>query len=235
MCRRERLEADLDIYLLAVRIVQTIRKDGLPTAFRKAFVHLRRGRTTDDFDLRNGTDTSGIEPLWRFMIHSPNARFGVRYEPTDEHALVDAINFLHEDLQTLTFIDLGCGKGRPLLVAAKLGFKEVIGVEFARELVEIARENLAKMQIANAVVMHTDAADFHFPSSPMIVYIYNSFSQNVMHKVVANLRESDSKRLYVIYRAAECAEVFDSSGFLGRLGSPPARRDIQIWGRLNEN
>ena len=48
-------------------------------------------------------------------------------------------------------------------MASKLGFQQVIGVEFARELVDIARTNLAKMRISKAVVRHGDAAEFHFP------------------------------------------------------------------------
>jgi predicted RNA methylase len=50
-----------------------------------------------------------------------------------------------------------CGKGRPLIVAAAMGFKTVIGVEFVRELVEVARENLRKTR-SNATVVCADAA-----------------------------------------------------------------------------
>ncbi len=90
----------------------------------------------DSFDLRHGTDTGGIEPLWKFHIRSSNRSFGFCYQPTDEKELVDAVNFLSEDLRAFTFVDLGCGKGRALLVASNLGFEQVIGVEFARELNE---------------------------------------------------------------------------------------------------
>jgi predicted RNA methylase len=219
----------MDLHLLGARIIQSYRGDGFAAAIRKAFVALARVRRTDDFDRRHGTDTSNIEPLWKFKIDSPNARFGVRYQATDEQMLVDAVSFLPEPPQSFTFIDLGCGKGRTLLVASKLGFRRVIGVEFARELANIARTNLAKMGFADAVVVDADAADFQFPQTDMVVYLYNPFSIEVMRKVVTNLRESNAKRLYVIYRTPECADLFDSSGFLDRLGSPPGRQDIQIW------
>ena len=192
-------------------------------------MHFTRRPAKDDFDLRHGTDTAGIEPLWKFKIRSPNARFGVRYQTTGEQELLDALKFLQEDPRTFTFVDLGCGKGRALLVASKLGFQQVIGVEFARELVDIARTNLAKMRISKAVVRHGDAAEFHFPSTDIVVYLYNPFSQEVMRKVVTNLRESSAKTLYLIYSDPKFPQVFDSSGFLNRLGSPSGRQNIQIW------
>ena len=94
----------MDIQLLATKIVQTFRRDGLQSTIRKAFVHFTRRPAKDDFDLRHGTDTAGIEPLWKFKIRSPNARFGVRYQTTGEHELLDALNFLQEDLRTFTFV-----------------------------------------------------------------------------------------------------------------------------------
>jgi len=105
----------------------------------------------------------------------------------------------------------------------------MIGVEFVDELVEVARTNLAKRQITNAVVLHVDAADFDFPDSDLVVYLYNPFSQEVLRKVVANLKAGCLKRLYVIYKGQQCAEIFDSCGFLTRFGNPPAARHIQIW------
>lgn len=219
----------MDVRLLTAKIVQTLRQEGLQAMLRKCLCNSKYDRSADDFDMKYGTDTGGIEPLWKFKIHSPNARFGARYEATQEQELADAVDFLHEDLKTFTFIDLGCGKGRTLLVASSLGFKEVIGVEFVPELVEIARTNLATRRIANAVVLHADAVDFHFPNSDTVVYLYNPFSQEVLRKVVANLKECCSKRLYVIYKSPQCSEVVDSSGFLRCLGSPPEARRIQIW------
>ena len=222
----------MDLKLLVDKIIKTVRQDGYRSAFHKSIMHFRRSET-DDFDKKHGTDTARIEQLWEFKIDSPNARFGTRYEATKEQEFVDFVNFLHEDPQTLTFIDLGCGKGRTLLLASSLGFKQVIGVEFAQELVEIARANLAKMKVTNAIVEHLDAADYRFPDRDLVVFLNNPFLKEVMEKVVVNLGECRTKKLYVVYRVANFAEVFDSSGFLKRWGFPPTRPHIQIWKRAN--
>ncbi len=216
--------------LLTTKILQSLHQDGLITTLHKCLSNLKYNRSSsNDFDRRYGTDTGGIEPLWKFKINSPNARFGANYQATQEQDLADAIHFLHEDLQTFTFVDLGCGKGRTLLVASNLGFKQVIGVEFVPELADIAQANLAKMQIANAIILHADAAEVKFSNNDTVVYLYNPFSEEVLSKVCENLQEGCLKRLYIIYKVPRCAEIFDSSRFLTRLGSPPAAPNIKIW------
>jgi SAM-dependent methyltransferase len=225
----------MDPKLLAMKAVRRLRSAGFRTTFRELFIHLRPERLLgwsgkeDAFDSEHGTDTGGVAPLWKFRIDSPNAVFGGKYQSTDEQELADSVHFLSENPHNLTFIDLGCGKGKTLIVAASLGFKQIIGVEFVHELAEIARKNLAKMRIANAVVLETDAANYRPPDSDAVIYLYNPFSQEVMEKVVANLRESRSHKLYVIYKVPNCAAVFDASSFLTRLGCPPERTYIQIW------
>ena len=218
----------MEFRLLIGKIVRSLDQDGVQSTIRRVIVYLRRRRAADDFDVRYGVDTGGIEPLWKFTIRSPNARFGVRHQPTSEQDLVDAVNCLDEDPRSYIFIDLGCGKGRTLLVAAKLGFKQVIGVEFAREFVQIARANLAKMGVFNGEVIHDDAADYQFPDSDFVLYLYNPFSHEVMRTVVANLRGSGASKIFVMYYDPQCADLLDSSGFLSRFGCPPGR-NIPIW------
>jgi SAM-dependent methyltransferase len=225
----------MDVSLLIVKIVRSARKVGFRATIRRAFGFqglgglLRHGSKTDAFDFKYGTDTAEPAPLWKFRIDSPNARFGAGYQTVSEDALIDSLRLLPEDLRLLTFIDLGCGKGRALLVAASLGFKQVIGVEFVHELAKIARKNLAKVGAENAVVVETDAAKYRFPNSDMVIYFFNPFSQEVMEKVIANLKESLPRKLYVIYAAPQCAALLDDSGFLSREDFPQPRPDIQIW------
>ena len=225
----------MKVWTLAGKFVQTLREDGLRTIFRKALVRIKPPLAQDSFDLRHGTDTGGLEPLWKFHIRSPNKSLGFCYQPTEEQELVDAVNFLHEDLQAFTFVDLGCGKGRALLVASNLGFEQLIGVEFARELAGIAKANLEKMRIANASVIQSDAADFHFPDIDTVVFLNNPFGREVMRKVVANLRTIRAGRLYVIYRVPMCPDAFDGSDFLGRFGSLPGKSHVLIWRKVERS
>src|SRR4029453_16895747 len=120
----------MNVKLLAQKIVRSIRAEGMQTSLRKAPRYLIRSRRdVDDFDARYGTDTGGFEHIWQFRIDSDNARFGTHYRATSERDLVQALTALPDDPRGLTFIDLGCGKGKTLIVAARLGFRAVIGVE----------------------------------------------------------------------------------------------------------
>ncbi len=219
----------MDIGLLILRVFDKLRKDGIASTYSTVVEHLKSKTILDDFDHLHGTDTGGSEPLWKFQISSPNRRFGTRYQPTTERELIEAINFLDESPADFTFIDLGCGKGRTLLIAAKLGFRHVIGVEFAHELVRTARMNLATVGNTRAVVEDTDVVDFVFPNSDIVVYLYNPFSQEIMRKVIERLRECRANRLFLIYKNPKFPEIIDSSGFLTTLGSPVAAPNIRIW------
>jgi SAM-dependent methyltransferase len=206
-----------------------LREAGVLATVRGGFRKLTGRRIVDEFDRRNGTDTSGEESLWKFKIDSPSARFGRKYQPSTEQELAEAIRFLGVKPGEMNFIDLGCGKGRTLLVAASLGFQRVIGVEFADELAVTARKNLEKLEIANGAVIQGDAGEFHFPDADLVLYLYNPFSEEVMRKVVLNLRDCGAKKLFVIYKVPECTALLDWGGFLTRLGNPPGREYIQTW------
>lgn len=209
--------------------MSTLSSEGVSATCRRAWRQLARHRVVDGFDAHNGTETGGLVPLWQLNIDSPNARHGERYEATTEVELVDALNSLGEPLGAFTFIDLGCGKGRTLIVAAQMQFKQIIGVEFARELADIATRNLARLNVPHASVLHADAAAFAFPAGDMVIYLYNPFSEEVLSRVLDNLRSSSIGTLYVIYKAPRCARLLDDCGFLERRSRPPGAPHIEVW------
>jgi tRNA1(Val) A37 N6-methylase TrmN6 len=50
------------------------------------------------------------------------------------------------DLSKASFVDLGCGKGLPLVVATEYPFQRVLGVELAPELCVVARHNAERLK-----------------------------------------------------------------------------------------
>ena len=85
------------------------------------------------------------------------------------------------------------------------------------------------MKIANGAIIHADAGEFRFPDADLVLYLYNPFSEEVMRRVVLNLRDCPAKKIFVVYKAPECMALFEAGGFLTRLGSPPGREYIQTW------
>ena len=109
---------------------------------------------------------------------------------------------------TTTFVDLGAGMGRVVLLAARRPFRAVIGVEISPALVEIARENLATAndprRVARDVkIVRADAAEYTFPRGDLAVYLYNPFRGPVLEAVLARLREAgDRGEVVVLYHTA---------------------------------
>ena len=230
--RRPENGGSLDLRLFIRRGLKKLHQDGPKAAFMRAAFYLKPSHATEEqFDASHGTDTGGFEALWNFRVSSPNKRYGQFYQATRSDELIAAIKFLGVHVSTFTFIDIGAGKGRMLIIASELGFERIVGVELVPELADIAKKNLAKLGIKNAEVESADAADFLFPHSDLVVYFYNPFTWEVMQKVVANLR-NHTRELYVIYKFPKCAALFDS--FMEGLGCPPGVPDIQVWKATNK-
>src|ERR1035441_9230994 len=122
------------ITLVCRKFVQRARRYGIRRAFAYAAAYVGRvvnPGELDDFDRAWKVTTSHRTSLWETSIDSPNAKFGESYWPSDPAWIEQALACIAEDFSTFTFIDLGCGKGRALLVASHYGFCRVMGVEFA--------------------------------------------------------------------------------------------------------
>ena len=224
----------MNVRVLLSIAVTKVRQEGPVAAFAKVVRYLRTGKGDKSFDTRFGVDTGGPVPIWRLKIGSENAKYGVLYQPTPEEDLKSAVLFLGIDPKRFTFVDLGCGKGRTLVIASQLGFSKIIGVEFAPELGEVARSNLAKLAIRNASVVDRDAARFSIPDGDIVVYMFNPFGKEVMDPVVNNLRRHSTGDIYVIYNEPKCADSLDTSGFLLTMGNVPGRPSIRLWKAMRQ-
>ncbi len=146
-------------------------------------------------DRKYGTETGGIIPLDLLAIPNPSVGDGVQYDGVRELYFRRMLRAVRMPPETYVFVDLGSGKGRALLIAAEYPFKRIIGVEFSRELHEIARRNVARFRArtgsAQGFDLHLgDAACFDFPLEPIALHLYNPFGERVLEQVLGRLKES---------------------------------------------
>nr|WP_294520734.1 class I SAM-dependent methyltransferase [uncultured Rhodopila sp.] len=184
-----------------------------------------------DFDARHDVDTDGEIPISRLDMPADIAARAERYMPTDERVLEVAVAFAGIDPARFSFVDLGCGKGRALILAAQLRFRRLIGVEIVPALADIARANLARLGVA-AEVQTADAARFVFPPGPVVLFLFNPFKAATLGAVIEALRAAPGPELVVIYYAPDHGKLLDASGFLTRLGSPRGwgrRAGVAVW------
>jgi hypothetical protein len=143
------------------------------------------------FDAAYGTQTGGIQEISDFKIVGENARYGLSHIASDPSYFAEMMADLHLDLSNFTFIDLGSGKGRALMLASALPFRRLIGVEFCSELHEAAIENFATFAASKSAesqveLVYGDAAAYAFPVEPLVIYLFNPFGSSVIRQVADN-------------------------------------------------
>jgi len=188
--------------------------------FAKIWVLGRTATEDDDFDLIYGTETTGIHAIGSLDISSPNSRFARQYEPSRESVVRGLIDRLGVDISKFTFVDFGSGKGRVLLIAAAYPFVEVIGVEFASELQEVAVRNIARlppeMVRENRVrSVCIDAVDFDLPASNLVCYFYDPFDEPIVSRIAERLIAHQKQRGYeviVVYANPRHLNSFQRGG-----------------------
>jgi SAM-dependent methyltransferase len=165
----------------------------------------RKNRYGDiDYDWDNRVDTTAATVSWRDrflgLFHSP-------YQPTEPVLFRDMIESLAIDFSKFTFIDIGSGKGRTLLMASDFPFRRIIGVEILPDLHRIAEENVRKYksdsQKCFAIeTISEDARKFVFPPESMMLYLFNPLPEPGLVQLIANLEKSLSqhpRHVYVLY------------------------------------
>jgi len=119
------------------------------------------------------------------------------------------------------FLDMGCGKGRMLLIAARYPFARVIGVELNPALYTIACSNVEKVRkrntnLAPIEIVNTDATVYPLPPGPFVLFLYNPFVDDVMTQVARRLTESmksNPRKVFIIYFAPAQFSFFDDPLF----------------------
>jgi SAM-dependent methyltransferase len=155
-----------------------------------------------DFDWEHRVDTTeatvSLRNRFLGVFHSA-------YQPTAPEAFHEMIGALGIDYSRFTFLDLGSGKGRTLLMASDYPFRRVIGVELLPDLHEIALANIRKYKggVGDRVQsICIDARGFEFPNEPTVLFLFHPFPQPILETVIANFVQSleEYPRVaYVIY------------------------------------
>src|SRR5580704_2766021 len=75
------------------------------------------------FDAQVAVETGGATHLSALHLSGDNRSFGVEHLASDPDELDHALDSLPGDLKGLTFVDLGSGKGRAVLLASRRSFR----------------------------------------------------------------------------------------------------------------
>ena len=161
-----------------------------------------------------GVDFS-MQPLSDLTIEGENKLSGTICGSSSDDVVQDVFKQLlsfNKNILNGTFLDYGSGKGRLIITARNFGFQKAVGVEFAKELVEISEKNISKLNVTDIKVIHMDAQNYIPQKDTRVIYFLNPFREDVFHKVLPQIikyREVFENDVYIVYRAPIYKAVFN--------------------------
>ncbi len=205
--------------------------------FLLGFIPARRRRRYGDidYDWEYRVDTSAATLDWRTRLRA--LLTGGPYQPSEPGLFRQMLDALPVDYSQFTFLDLGSGKGRALLMASDYPFRRVLGVELVPELHQIAVDNIRKYR-GPAQLCHTiesccaDASQFVFPREPLIIYLFNPFPESLLRRVLANLELSLRqlpRPVFLLYHNPLLEPLLAASPLLRRVGGT---HQFSLYGNL---
>jgi hypothetical protein len=188
------------------------------------------------FDLAHNVDTSGLVPAGNLLTGHPNDAFVTAYYGVAPSILRTLISHWRETIpphpiHSYTFLDIGAGKGRAMLVASELPFHKIIGIELNPQMADIAQRNLDLWREAHAAdptaqplapiqLYEQDALTFDFPRTPTLAFLFHPFEAPVLKLLLRRIESQFARRrntLDILYVNAECRTVLDQHPAFTRL------------------
>lgn len=129
-------------------------------------------------------------------------------------------------------IDIGCGKGRVLFIAAEFGLNEVRGIEFSPVLCEIAEKNISIYKELTKTktsfkIINMDAGKYKFLDDGYVYFLYNPFNEFVLMKVLQQISDSlkrKKRNILIIYAYPVKRKLIE------RIMTIQNTRNFKIWG-----
>jgi len=130
---------------------------------------------------------------------------------------------------TFTFVDLGSGKGRTLLMASEYPFRKIVGVELIGELHRAAQENIEAyksptQQCTEIQAVCADARDFELPDEPLVLYLFNPLPEAPLRQLIERLGQSlarSPRAVWIIYHNPLLEPALAASPFLEKASATP--------------
>lgn len=148
------------------------------------------------------TENIVVNPSWEeyeqkdneIVIHiDPAMAFGTGTHETT--AL--CIELLEKYAKGDSLLDLGCGSGILMLIAKKLGYKKVVGIDIDENCLEVVKDNFLKNDITSGYEVYIgDIKKYNFEKFSVIV---SNILVDVLEKILPNIIQSMTDSTYVIF------------------------------------
>jgi SAM-dependent methyltransferase len=218
--QREQLGILAAVYRLSTIGYEFLR-DSLPAQRRRRYGDI-------DFDWEYRVNTTAATVTWRSRLLG---MLNSAYQPIPPEQFREMMAALTDYLDGdktfsgFTFIDIGSGKGRALLLASQCGFRRIIGVELLPELDQAARENIRQFEqhggTSSIELICADATTFCLPVEPMVIFLFNPLPEAALRAFLEKTERSlleFPRPMFVIYANPIFAQTFSDFRSLQMLG-----------------
>lgn len=130
------------------------------------------------------------------------------------------LNAFRKFSESRSIVDLGCGKGRVMVVSAYFGFTHITGIDFAKELCQEAISNMTKTQVLmpeiSWQVINADVVDYAIQPDDAVFFMFNPFVEETLNIFLNKLELSCRlfpRKSYFIYANPQYANALEKRGY----------------------
>jgi SAM-dependent methyltransferase len=167
-----------------------------------------------------GIHTLGLRDLPRALSFEDRKHFS-KYEPLNYYTSGRLLNYLQPADFHTGFLDVGCGKGRLMAMAAAYGFSDITGIEFSKKLCDTCARVLmsikGKYPNTSFDIEYADARYYSIPESVGVIFLFNPFDADVMSEFIKRVFESLERKnrpLKILYANPQCKQLWLDAGFI---------------------
>jgi len=169
------------------------------------------------FSNKYSLDFNGLIPCSQLKVKSEfSQKNATAYQAYGSHYFKSLLGHaISMEKKPEYFIDVGCGKGKQCIYAQKyFNFHTIIGIDFSKELIDIANQNLSNLNYTNINFIIADAIEWKLPDEYCFIFLYNPFNEVILEKfILHNINHFKKHGSIVCYANDICRKILINSGF----------------------
>jgi SAM-dependent methyltransferase len=170
--------------------------------------------------LKYGTGTFIPVELRHLTIVEGDIRKASRYEAVSFFMLEKLLTAFRKLSNLTSLIDLGCGKGRVLMVAPHFDFVNITGIDFAKELCEAAafqmKTKTEQFPTITWKILNQDIQTYKVTQDDCVFFMFNPFDQDVLRNFLERVNQSCTKfprPVYFLYASPRFLKILLDDGY----------------------
>ena len=175
------------------------------------------------FDLNFGVETR------KRKIYNSDEFFD--YIPSYKKTVTNALLYLKTNYQLkyYNFLDIGCGKGKTLILASKFSFKQITGYELDKEIFSVLKKNINQNKLRNFKIYNKSIKISEIENNS-VIYFYNPFNEQLSTKLFEEISINPLlEDIILIYVNPIYSHALEKAGWKLLFSSNVSTQKTQIW------